>query len=381
MDFTFFYTKEQLNGFLNSKFRSTILCPETDRIPATHCNVNNVILSPKLENILEEIAITKKLVDPVIERYIESIEDKSILQLLKYNNKTWSWREKSFLMRACAFSLGAESSEHLLKAASAIELMGMSFCLMDDLIDESSFYDLKQTTWAKYGYKETICASEILISLAHKALIDACSEAKISGDDLKKVMQIFQSIEYDAYASQFMDIESEKISIFSEDRYFEMISKFPGTFYAGIVQISCLLSGVKDNRAEKLQEFGRLLGMANQIRDDLIEIIGEEDAIGKKIGADISLNKKRLPLIIFLERHSEYKSVLLGASITDKVLNEIIYSMKTNGVVGECIIHTKQLISKAVDRIESLQQNKWMDLLKRLSLAMQDFGDKDEIFQ
>ena len=378
MDFTFFYTQNQLDGFLNSRFSSTVLCPEADRQTSTMIEDHQSeigVLSPQLEKILEEIATTKMLIDPVIEQYIESIEDESILELLKYNNRTWSWREKSFLMRVCTLSLGAEFTVPLLKAASAIELLGMSFCLIDDIIDESSFYDLKQTAWAKYGYKETICASEILTSLAHNALIDACCEAKISGDDFKTVMQIFQTIQYDAYASQFMDIESEHTPNFSEDRYFEMTSKFPGTFYEGAIRIACLLSSINDNRVTKLQEYGRLLAMANQIRDDLVEIIGDEDVIGKQIGSDILLNKKRLPLILFIDRYEEYQSILLERSLNDESLIEILNSMRNNGVVDECVGHIKRFISKALIEIHSLKKNNWTILLANLSLVIQTFED------
>lgn len=376
MDFTFFYTKKQLNGFLNSRFTSTVLCPQTNKRMTTMVEdqQNEIdVLPPKLESILEEIAATKMLIDPVIEQYIGSVKDESILELLKYNNKTWSWREKSFLMRASVLSLGREFTGPLLKASSAIELMGMSFCLIDDIIDESSFYDLKQTTWAKYGYKETICASEILTSLAHKALIDSCCEDKISGDDFKKVMQIFQTIQCDAYASQFMDIESEKTSDFSEEHYFEMISKFPGTFYDGAIRIACLLSSINDNRVTKLQEYGRLLAMANQIRDDLIEIIGDEQVIGKKIGADILQKKKRLPLITFLKKHIEYQEVLQKPYLEEKELKDVLLTIQSDGVLNSCIDRTKLLVKDAIGKISSINKSKWIQLLENLAWAVSDF--------
>ncbi len=377
MDFTFFYTKKQLNGFLNSRFTSTVLCPQTNKRMTTMVEdqQNEIdVLPPQLESILEEIAATKMLIDPVIEQYIGSVKDKSILELLKYNNKTWSWREKSFLMRASVLSLGREFTGPLLKASSAIELMGMSFCLIDDIIDESSFYDLKQTTWAKYGYKETICASEILTSLAHKALIDSCCEDKISGDDFKKVMQIFQTIQCDAYASQFMDIESEKTSEFSEEHYFKMISKFPGTLYAGALQIACLLSGVDGKQVKKLQEYGRLLGVANQIRDDLIEIIGEEQVVGKKIGADVLRNKKRLPIIVFLQNHNDYKELLSKKDLEEALLKEVLSKIQSSSIVVDtCIERTTALVSDAVAEILAIKENKWRNMLENIALSVSDF--------
>lgn len=331
------------------------------------------VLPPQLESILEEIAATKILIEPVIEQYVESVKDESILELLKYNNKTWSWREKSFLMRVSVLALGREFTEPLLKAASAIELMGMSFCLIDDIIDESSFYDLKQTSWAKYGYKESICASEILASLASRALIDACKEAGIGKSHFEKVMGIFQKIKLDTYTSQFMDVESEKIPDLSEERYFDMVSKFPGTLYGSSLQIACLLSCIDDDQNKKFQEFGRLLGMINQIRDDLIEIVGEEEVIGKKIGADILRNKKRLPLIVFLQNHSEYRETILNVNSEVQYLDNIIRIMRVNGVVESCIEHIKELTARNVLQIRSIRKNKWTDLLEALLLSLSSF--------
>ncbi len=376
MDFTFFYTKKQLNDFLNSRFISTVLCPETDKRMSTIVEDQQSeidVLPPQLENILDEIAATKMLIDPVIEQYIETVEDESILELLKYNNKTWSWREKSFLMRVSVLALGREFTEPLLKAASAIELMGMSFCLIDDIIDESSFYDLKQTTWAKYGYKETICASEILTSLAHKALIDSCCEDKISGHVFKKVMQIFQTIQCDAYASQFMDIESENTSEFSEEHYFEMISKFPGTLYAGSLQIACLLSGIDGKQGEELREYGRLLGVANQIRDDLIEIIGDEEVIGKAIGHDIRNQKKRLPLVILATKHPDCCRIRSKEGLADFEVGYLLKAIRSNGVVESCIGHVKKQLEKAVQHLHVLGENRWSRLLANLAWLIGNF--------
>lgn len=377
MDFTFFYNKRQLKGFLNSRFASTILWSGTNKKTNNVTESRrdgNITLSPQLENILEQIEATKKLVDPVIEQYLESVEDKSILQILKYSNGVSSWREKSFLMRTSVLALEREFTKPLIKAACAIELLGMSFCLVDDIIDETSFYDLKRTMWSKYGYKETICANEILSSLAAKVLIDSCCETQINIKAFEQIMRVFQTIKQDAYISQFMDVESEKISEFSEDCYFEMTSRFPGTLYGGAIEIACLLSGINDDQVEKMKKFGRLLGMANQIRDDLIEIIGEEEAIAKKVGADILQKKKRLPLILFLQHNGKYARLFQDLDLNEKHLQIILSEIRNSDTVNVCIDHMTKLVERALFQVNSLKKSQWQELLKTLALYLAKFN-------
>ena len=279
-------------------------------------------------------------------------------------------------MRISALALGEEFKGSLVRAAAAIELLGMSACLLDDLVDETTFYDLKRTTWLKYGFKETIYAYEVLCSLATKALIDSCNESQIEAKDFEQILYMFENIKYDAYVSQFMDIRSERDQNFSEQDYFEIISRFPGTLYASALQIACLLSGVKDERLEALKEFGRLFGMANQIRDDLVEIIGDEEAIGKKIGADIMQKKKRLPLILFLQNNKGYTDLIQNSSLKSDLLNTILSKMKKDGIIDSCINVVRSLVDKALLSISSLSTNRWKDLLEDILFSLGKFEDE-----
>lgn len=372
MDFTFFYTKEQLNCFAHSRFNNTILwpypTPESTNLNEKPC------LSPGLETILEKIASTKRLMDPIIEASLQQVRTGPVGKLVEYSMNSSSWKEKSFLMRASVLASGRKFTVALQKAACAIELLGMSFCLKDDLLDESSFYGSKSTTWKKYGYKETICLSEIIGSIARGVLIDGCVEAQLSTNTFKEVVRAFKDISCDTYISQFMDIESEKASHVSEDHYFEMISRFPGTLYAEAINIACLLSGTDAKETEKLKEFARLLAMANQIRDDLIEIIGEEDIICKRVGADILQKKKRLPLLLFLQRHTEeYREDFLNVVLDETRLKEIMTAIQLSGVVDTCILRVQAIVENAIEILALMTKNEGTRLLEETANSVADF--------
>jgi hypothetical protein len=168
MDITFFYTQKQLDAFRKSRFASSILYPQgTERQRALTGEAEDLkdVLSPQLETILEQIEETKKIVDPVIDKYILSIQDENLLDILRHSDNFSGWREKTFLVRVSLLALECPFTDPLVKAACAIELLGRGACLLDDLIDETLVYESRETTWAKYGLKEAICAYEALRSL------------------------------------------------------------------------------------------------------------------------------------------------------------------------------------------------------------------------
>lgn len=376
MDITFFLTRDQLDTFLNSRYRSTVLLNgkkgETDVLKDKNGRVVST-LSRELENVLDQIIITKELVDPVIERYIDNIQNKEIVEILRYNNVFSSWREKSLLMRLSALAIGHEFTHPQILAACAVELLGMSFCIIDDVIDETHDYLSQKTVWQKYGPKESICASEILSVLATNSLIDCCDISQVDKKDFNRIIDTFEKIKFDTYISQYMDVSSEKFCNSSEEEYYKMISKFPGTLYSNALEIIGLLTNAKHKQVQLLKEFGRLFAMANQIRDDLVEIVGEEHAIGKKIGSDILLKKKRLPIILFLRLNGKIAHEFHELDLTEDHLELIISEMKSGKVIEFSIQQINRLIKSALSKLDKIGKNKWIEILKDLTLFLAEF--------
>jgi len=114
--------------------------------------------------------------------------------------------------------------------------------------------------------------------------------------------------------------------------------------------------------------------MANQIRDDLVEIVGEEEAIGKRIGADILRKKKRLPLIFFLQYNGKYAHTLQNLRLTERDVERIISEMHYTGIVDSSAHQINQLIEKALAQLDSIAENKWLEVLKYLTLCLAEFS-------
>ena len=272
--------------------------------------------------------------------------------------------------------MGHSFAEPLVKAASAIELLGIGACLLDDLIDETTTYESKKTTWVEYGLKEAICAYDVLRSLGARALLESCEESRVSTKNFTRIMSIFQKMQHDMSISQLTDIRSERNENFSEDNYYEMITRFPGSLYAGALEIGGVLSQVDPSHLNALREFGLFFAMANQIRDDLIEIIGEEEVIGKKIGADISRKKKRLPFIVFLKHNKNFTPSFQMSHCRGNTLNTILTRMKEDGTTDTCIDSVRRLRDMTISRINRLPANRWTNLLESITLLVGHFEEE-----
>jgi len=103
---------------------------------------------------------------------------------------------------------------------------------------------------------------------------------------------------------QQMDMNFEEDLHVSEDQYLQMIHLKTAVLIAGSLKIGALLGGASDKDAEDLYVFGRNLGMAFQLQDDLLDTYGQPDVTGKKRGTDIVDNKKTYLVIEALEKAS-----------------------------------------------------------------------------
>lgn len=374
MDITFFYSENQLTQFLNSKYGATTLNPKREKSETINESLNNqekYLFPEELNCVFDQIIKTKEIIDPLIFEHINQIDDIELKEIIKHTCNFTSWKEKSFLIRLFTLALDKEFNETLIRSAVAIELIGMSACILDDLIDESEIYDNKITTWKKFGSLKAIFAYETLNSLAFNALKDSCIIGNVDPERCKNIYEIFEKIKYDEYMSQFVDNKRKKREEYTEYHYYNIISRFPGSLYSGALEIVAMLIDLDLSSIKHIKEFGLNFAIANQIRDDVIEIIGDEKAIGKVIGLDVIQNKNRLPYILFLGKNGEYKEYYENSRFRKKNINSLINLMKKNNIIDECISHIKNHVNDATDSIVFLQDNKWkkniIDLTNQLS--------------
>lgn len=151
---------------------------------------------------------------------------------------------------------------------------------------------------------------------------------KTDTNELKSLLDMFNKTAIEVCEGQQIDMNFESRNDVKHEEYIHMISLKTSVLLAASLQIGAKIGGASDEEAQYLYDFGKNIGIAFQIQDDILDSFGEGAKVGKKIGGDIASNKKTLLLIELIAAcHKDDKALL------EKLMNEANESNKINGIL------------------------------------------------
>lgn len=208
---------------------------------------------------------------------------------------------------------GGKGSDYLPYAA-AIEMIHTYSLIHDDLpaLDNDDLRRGKKTNHKVFGEAMAILAGDGLLNYAYEVIL---GHALTSSDHLSaikacKVIADGAGI-YGMVGGQVVDVESESRDIDLDCLNFIHLNKTAAIIVA-CMKAGAYLAGADDSKVEKLEAFGRNLGLAFQIADDILDIEGDEKLLGKHIGSDIENDKATYPHILGMERSKEISRDLIA---------------------------------------------------------------------
>jgi len=212
------------------------------------------------------------------------------------------------LLRPALLLLSCEAAggdwPNALPAAAAVELLHNFTLLHDDVEDASALRHGRDTVWRVWGQAEAINAGDGMFALAHLTLL-RLSEC---GHDAERVLAAARLLDEATLLlceGQHRDLRYEDQRRITRDDYLAMIEGKTASLLAACCGIGALLGGANDAAVRGLQEYGRRLGLAFQIRDDLLGCWGDASETGKSSGDDIRAGKQSYPIVVALERASD----------------------------------------------------------------------------
>lgn len=182
-----------------------------------------------------------------------------------------------------------------IKPAMAIEIFHNFSLLHDDLMDKSDTRRGKPTVHKKWNNNIAILSGDAMLIEAYKYI------AEVSDNLLPEILNVFSNMAIDVCKGQQLDMDFETQENVSEAEYLEMIRLKTAVLIASALKIGAILSGAKASDAELLYNYGINIGLAFQLKDDILDVYGNQSVFGKKIGEDIINNKKTFLLIKSLE--------------------------------------------------------------------------------
>ena len=203
----------------------------------------------------------------------------------------------ALVIMAC--DLFADAVEPALLPAMAIEVFHNFTLLHDDIMDRSELRRGSPTVHVKYNENVAILSGDVMSILASRLMNQA------PGAVLNVVHDVFTHTAMQVCEGQQMDMNFEEHTSVSEEEYLTMIELKTAVLIAASLKIGAMLGGSSQKDAEDLYDFGRNLGLAFQLQDDLLDTYGDPAVTGKKQGTDIVDNKKTYLVIQALEAASD----------------------------------------------------------------------------
>ena len=219
------------------------------------------------------------------------------------------------VIRSCQI-VGGKSS-NALSAASAVEMIHNFSLVHDDIMDNDEMRHGVPTVHKKYGIPLAILAGDVLFSKAFQII----SDSKLSASATTQLVSRLAKACVDICEGQLLDVKmAEERKIPSQAEYITMIGKKT----AALFDVSCAMGAIcasnKIKDISNLSSFGRNLGIAFQITDDLIGVMGDPKVTKKPVGNDLREGKKSLPILMAIKlAKGKDKKIILKAFGNSKV--------------------------------------------------------------
>ena len=236
------------------------------------------------------------------------------------------------VIKSCQILKGKVSNA--MPAASAVEMVHNFSLVHDDIMDNDEMRHGVPTVHKKFGMPIAILAGDVLFSKAFQVIIDS----KLSANATTQLVSRLSKACIDICEGQLLDVKmAEEKKIPSQAEYITMIGKKT----AALFDVSCAMGAIcatnKPKDISNLSSFGKNLGIAFQITDDLIGVMGDPKITKKPVGNDLREGKKSLPILmaIKLAKGSD-KKIILKAFGNSKVsrndLNKAVSVIRTLGI-------------------------------------------------
>lgn len=199
--------------------------------------------------------------------------------------------------------------ERALPAAAAVELLHNFSLIHDDIEDHDRTRRGRPTVWAIWGIPQAINAGDALHTLSHLALL-RLADRGVAPDRVVTALRLFDRTCLRLTEGQFLDIGFEARDRVSASEYLDMVAGKTAALLACSCKLGALVAQAPAAQQERLNDFGRYLGLAFQMQDDVLGIWGDPHVTGKPVGSDLARGKKTLPILHGLERSAPLRSML-----------------------------------------------------------------------
>jgi octaprenyl-diphosphate synthase len=308
--------------------------------------------------ITRTIATDMGAVNTVIRQRLHS-DVALVNQIAEYIISAGGKRIRPVLVLLLANAYGYRGAGHH-ELAAVVEFIHTATLLHDDVVDESSMRRGRQTANALFGNAASVLVGDFLYSRAF--------EMMTSLDDMR-IMEILSratTVIAEGEVLQLLNMHDPDVT---RESYLTVIRSKTAKLFEAAAQLGALIAGANDGQIEAAGEFGRSLGTAFQLIDDVLDYAGDATEIGKNVGDDLREGKPTLPLIYVMENGTAEQRELIRGCIEngdETHFDAVLAAVSSTGALD----YTRREAEVAADRakaaIADLPDSEYKDSLLQL---------------
>jgi octaprenyl-diphosphate synthase len=245
--------------------------------------------------------------------------------------------------------------------AAVIEFIHTATLLHDDVVDESSLRRGKQTANALFGNAASVLVGDFLYSRAFQMMVTVGNA---------RVMQIVAdatNVIAEGEVLQLLNMHNPDVN---EADYLRVIRSKTAKLFEAAAQLGALVAGATDAEIDAAGEYGRSLGTAFQLIDDVLDYSGNAAEIGKNVGDDLREGKPTLPLIYLMEHGSAEQRELVRSCIEngdEQHFDQILAAITSSGALDYTRQEAQKAARRATEAVLSLPDSKYKKSLLELA--------------
>lgn len=265
-----------------------------------------------------------------------------------------------------ANALGYQGKQHITSAAF-IEFIHTATLLHDDVVDESDMRRGKETANARFGNAASVLVGDFIYTRAFQMM------ASLNSLAILQVMADATNVIAEGEVQQLMNVNDPETT---EENYMQVIYSKTARLFEAATQCSAIVAGASEEAILALKDYGRYLGTAFQLVDDILDYSANAEKLGKNIGDDLAEGKPTLPLLHAMRQGSAKQAALIREAIEQggkrEALDEILAIMAEHQSLDYTMQRAKQEAQKAVDAIAILPESEFKQALSSLAYLSVD---------
>jgi octaprenyl-diphosphate synthase len=262
-------------------------------------------------------------------------------------------RMRPMLTLATSALLGYPGTRHQ-KLAAAVEFIHTATLLHDDVVDGSGMRRGKRTANLIWGNPASVLVGDFLFARAFELMVE---------DGSLKVLRILSHASAVIAEGEVDQLTAQRRIDTTEETYLEIISAKTAALFAAACRVSPVVAEASEEAEFALENYGKNLGIAFQLSDDVIDYASDTATMGKGVGDDFRDGKMTLPVILAYARGSEqertfWRSAIGGERVSDDDLDRAIRLLKGTDALADTIERARQYARRAIDALAILPASK-----------------------